>query len=161
MRRSVVDWLLVPLILAGLALELSMLERWSIDVAVGPVVIDAPHDVATLLVVEAVDGEPGALGAAILILLALVALALFLGRDNRLAGLVAAVRNHPATPFVLAAVGLVAVAFTLDAVTAVVGTFGFIFGIPEESLEMLAALSLRLGACARLRDLRSMAATAP
>jgi hypothetical protein len=43
---------------------------------------------------------------------------------------VQAARDHPATPFVLVALGLVAVAFTLDAVTAVVGTFGFIFGIP-------------------------------
>jgi hypothetical protein len=61
-RRSVVDWLLAPLVVAGLASELSLLERWSIDFTIGPVVIDAPHDLATLLIVEAVNGEPVALG---------------------------------------------------------------------------------------------------
>jgi hypothetical protein len=160
-RRSVVDWLLAPLVVAGLASELSLLERWSIDFTIGPVVIDAPHDLATLLIVEAVNGEPVALGVGILVVLAVAALARFVMREERLAGLVHVARTHPATPFVLVAIALVALAFTLDAVTAAVGTFGFALGIPEESREMLAALSLLLGAGARRRELRSMTVPAP
>jgi hypothetical protein len=160
-RRCIVDWLVPPLILLGLASELSALERWSLSSTVGGVIIDAPHDLATLLIVEAAGGEPVALGAGILLLLTLTALVRFLQRTGRRAGLVQAARDHPATPFVLVALGLVAVAFAFDAVTATIGTLGFVLGVPEESLEMLAALALLVGACARVRDLRSMAATAP
>jgi hypothetical protein len=50
---------------------------------------------------------------------------------------------------------------TLLIVEAVNGTFGFALGIPEESLEMLAALSCCSAPGARLRELRSMTVPAP
>lgn len=62
---------------------------------------------------------------------------------------------HRATPFIILAVALVAVAFSLDALTTETGTWGIVLGVPEESLEMVAALSLLLGAGARWRGLRN------
>lgn len=49
---------LIPLILLGLASELSAFERLFGGFTLGPVFIDAPHDLVTLLVVEAAAGDP-------------------------------------------------------------------------------------------------------
>ncbi len=156
-RRTDLDWLLIPLILLGLASELSAFERLFGGVTLGPVFIDAPHDLVTLLVVEAVNGRPVAVTLVVVALAIAGGLVAHALREERLLRLIRALSGHAALPFALIALAFVVTAFSLDAITASTGTFGIVLGVPEESLEMLAALALLLGAGSRWREVRAAA----